>query len=169
MNVTNDIFNEQLVKRALNTKSLMVRVGIVGGAITVLLLVSMILPMILLPAILVIGFIAWFLIKRTNLEFEYILTNYELDIVKIINKLKRKKGISIDVKKFSIVAPMIKKEYEADLSKFDKVLDYSSGVINENTYAAMYNKDGKRFKLIFEPNEKMLKSIRMYCPSAIKK
>lgn len=169
MTISNDIFNEQLVKKEPNPKDMMKKVGIIFAAIVVLVLVFLMLPVILLPVILVEFFVVAFLLKRTNVEYEYILTNNDLDIDKIYNKVSRKKGLNIDVKRFIIVAPVNKKEYEAELSKYDKVLDYSSGIVKENTYGVMYTQDGKRLKLIIEPNEKMLKAIRMYCPSAIKK
>lgn len=169
MNGANEVFNEQLVKKQPNSKDVMKKIGIIVAAIIVILVILTLIPQIVLPAMLVEGFILVLVFRRMNVEYEYILTNNELDIDRIFNKNSRKKGMSIDVKSFVIVAPVLKKEYVDDLKKFDKVIDFSSGVVTENTYAALLNKDGKRVKLIIEPNEKMLKAMRMYCPSAIKK
>jgi hypothetical protein len=37
--------------------------------------------------------------------------------------------------------------------------DYSSGETSPDSYAFLINKDGKRLKIIIEPNDKMLKAI----------
>ncbi|MBC7960135.1 MAG: hypothetical protein H7X94_09730 [Vallitaleaceae bacterium] len=169
MNTSSDLFNEQLVTKESSPKDLAKKVGIISFAVVLAFAILALIPSILLIVLIIEGLILVFLFRRFNVEYEYILTNYELDIDRIYNKMKRKKGISIDVKRFSIVVPVLKKEYENELSKVDKVLDFSSGVVKENTYAAIYTMDGKRIKLIFEPNEKLLKSIKMYCPSSFKK
>jgi len=55
------------------------------------------------------------------------------------------------------------------LPKADKVLDYSSGVFNNNTYVSIYQENGKQIHLIFEPNDKIFNGIRRYIPSKIRK
>jgi len=47
---------------------------------------------------------------------------------------------------------------------FEKTLDYSSGEAGENTYAALFNYNNQKVKMIFEPNEAILKGIFYYIP-----
>ncbi|MCT4686441.1 DUF6106 family protein [Vallitalea sp.] len=164
-----DIFNEQLVKKSNSLKDNLMRVAIIIGAI-VLIMVCSIIPILvgfLIPIAMVLIFGAIFLMRRLNVEFEYIFTSGDLDIDKIFNKNKRKKFISIDVRKIEIMAPVNSKDYASQLSNYEKVIDCSSGTNSNNTYAAMIVRNGKREKLILEPNEKMLKAIKKYIPRKI--
>lgn len=101
------------------------------------------------------------------MEFEYVFTSGDLDIDKIFNKNKRKRFITVDVRKFEIMAPVDSKDHARELSNYQKIVDCSSGIKKENTYAAMVVRDGKREKLILEPNEKMLKAIKKYIPRKV--
>ncbi|QUH27585.1 DUF6106 family protein [Vallitalea guaymasensis] len=164
-----DIFNEQLVEKSNSLKDNLIRVAIIIGAIVLIMVCSMVPVLVgfLIPIALVIIFGAVFLMRRLNVEFEYIFTSGDLDIDKIFNKNKRKKFISIDVRKIEIMAPVNSKDHASELSNYEKVIDCSSGTNNNNTYAAMIVRNGKREKLILEPNEKMLKAIKKYIPRKI--
>lgn len=164
-----DIFNEQLVEKSNSLKDNLIRVAIIIGAIVLIMVCSMVPVLVgfLIPIALVIIFGAVFLMRRLNVEFEYIFTSGDLDIDKIFNKNKRKKFISIDVRKIEIMVPVNSKDHASELSNYEKVIDCSSGTNNNNTYAAMIVRNGKREKLILEPNEKMLKAIKKYIPRKI--
>lgn len=164
-----DIFNEQLVEKNNSLKDNLIRVAIVIGAM-VLIMVSSMVPFLVsflvpIAAVIIIG--AVFLMRRLNIEFEYVFTSGDLDIDKIFNKNKRKKFLTIDVRNIEIMAPVDSKDHASELSNYQKVVDCSSGTKKNNTYAAMIVRDGKREKLIIEPNEKMLKAIKKYIPRKI--
>jgi hypothetical protein len=165
-----DIFNEQLVAKSNSLKDNLIRLAIIIGAIVLIMICSMI-PVLLgflFPIAIAIIFGAFFLIRKLNIEFEYVFTSGDLDNDKIFNKNKRKKFISIDVRKIEIMAPINSKDHASELSNYEKVIDCSSGTNSNNTYAAMIVRDGKREKLIIEPNEKMLNGIKRYIPSKVK-
>lgn len=164
-----DIFNEQLVEKKNTLKDNMIKAGIVVGALLVILVSSMIKFLVgfIMPITLVVIFGAVFLMRRLNIEFEYVFTSGDLDIDKIFNKNKRKRFITVDVRKFEIMAPIDSKEHARALSNYQKVVDCSSGIKKDNTYAAMVVRNGKREKLILEPNEKMLSAIKKYIPRKV--
>ncbi|GMQ56451.1 hypothetical protein AN1V17_08440 [Vallitalea sediminicola] len=164
-----DIFNEQIVEKSNSLKDNLLRGAIIVGAL-VLIMICSIIPVLvgfLIPIAMVIIIGVVFLMRRLNVEFEYIFTSGELDIDKIFNKNKRKKFISFDIRKIEIMAPVNSKDHASELSNCEKVIDCSSGTQNKNVYAAMIVRNGKREKIILEPNEKMMKAIKKYIPRKI--
>ncbi|GKX30941.1 hypothetical protein SH1V18_34210 [Vallitalea longa] len=164
-----DIFNEQLVAKSNSLKDNIIRVAIIIGGILLIMVSSMVpfLVSFLVPIAVVIIIGAVFLMRRLNIEFEYVFTSGDLDIDKIFNKNKRKKFLTIDVRNIEIMAPVDSKDHASELSNYEKVVDCSSGMKKNNTYAAMIVKDGKKLKLIIEPNEKMMKAIKKYIPRKV--
>ncbi|MDF1616694.1 DUF6106 family protein [Petrocella sp. FN5] len=167
----NDIFNEQLVERKQNMTDNLKRITILAGGVIVLAVAFLTPGLRNLIYIIAIGVILCvvFLFRRFNVEYEYIFTNGELDIDQIINKNRRKRLLSVHVDNFIIMVPISNKDYGKDVEKYSKLYDVSSGVLQENTYAAIFDKDSKKIKLIFEPNEKIFDAIRAYIPRKIKK
>ncbi len=167
----NDVFNEQLIARQPNKKDFLKKVGIIIAGV-VLILVAMMIEAItafILPIIIIIGFLVFHFNRRLNLEFEYIFTNGDLDVDKILYKTKRKHVLSVNVKDFITMVPLSNKEYEHEVSRYTKFYDFSSGTINENTYGVIYEHGKERIKLIIEPNEQLFKAIKAYIPRVIKK
>ncbi len=167
----NDVFNEQLVARRPNQKDLLQKIGIgVAGAVLIFLgmnvpaLMSFVVPII---AVVIVGVV--FLFRRYNIEYEYVFTNGDLDIDKIINKSKRKNALSVSVRSFATMVPVANKDYEKEVSNFTKLYDFSSGTVKENTYAVIFDRDKEHVKMIFEPDEQMFKAIRNFIPRIIKK
>lgn len=167
----NDVFNEQLVAKKSTPKDLMIRIGIAlgGVALIAIALTVKVLLTFMVPIVIVIIFIELVLIRSLNVEFEYIFTNGELDIDKITNKSRRKQVLSVNVRSFITMVPLKGKAFEGEISQYSQVMDFSSGVVTENTYAALVDINNKRVKLIIEPNEQMFKAIRTYIPRIVKK
>ncbi|MCF8019928.1 MAG: DUF6106 family protein [Vallitaleaceae bacterium] len=167
----NDIFNEQLVERKQNMTDNLKKITILAGGVLFLAVAFFIPGLRGLIYIIAIGIVFGMvvLLRRFNVEYEYIFTNGELDIDQITNKSKRKRVLSIHVDDFAIMVPVSNKDYGKDVEKYSKLYDVSSGILQDNTYAAIFDKDSRKVKLIFEPNEKMFNAIRAYIPRKIKK
>jgi hypothetical protein len=91
-----------------------------------------------------------------------------LDVDKIYNKLKRKHALTIDVRSFLLMIKMNNPDLKSELGNINQVIDYSTGEVTDMTYAAVYESDGKRIQLIFEPNETLFHSIKAFIPRKIK-
>ena len=103
---------------------------------------------------------AYILITHFNVEYEYILTNGDIDIDKIIAKRKRKRVLSFSTKEFEIVAPCKQGE------NYTNVLDL--GTRNyENAYYAVFSKDGQKKTLVFNPPQKMIEAMKTYSPRTV--
>jgi hypothetical protein len=122
----------------------------------------------LLPAALVGG--VWLvvrLIKNFDTEFEYIVTNGELDIDQIIGKRKRKRLLTIDSRLFEIVAPDSDVNFSPyNSTQFRERIDASSRV-NPRYFAVCPSKQGGKLLLYFEPNDRILDAVKMYNPRAV--
>lgn len=156
-----DIFKEQLVKREPTSKTTLIKAGIIGAAVLLIIilgaftripLVSTFLPIIF---VLVIGG-AYFLFTMQNIEYEYIYTNGELDIDRITNKSRRKRVFSSDIREIEVMAHIEDKNFESEFKNLEQTLDFSSGKIKPNTYVARLSYNNKMVKLIIEPNETII-------------
>ena len=155
-----DVFKEQLIKRAVTIKDTAKRFGVVSLAVLVVFISMSI--QILQPFWIFIAFAAifgaYFLISRLNIEYEYIFTNGDLDIDVIYNKNSRKRLFSSSVKQFEIMAHVQDTAHTREMSNVSETKDYSSGIAGPNTYAFITPYKGKRLKIVFEPNDMMIKA-----------
>ena len=154
---------ELLVKKKKTPKDSILK-GLMIAGIVILVLIGLVIPLVLIAAI-ALGVLAYFKMPGLDLEFEYLYVNGELDIDKIMSKVKRKRVGSFDISKAEMVAPV--KSHELDYyrqSKDLKVVDCSSGEDHANVYG-MVIKDEKGMKLVlFEPNQEILDDMRRIAP-----
>jgi len=95
-------------------------------------------------------------------EYEYIFTNGELDIDCIYGKARRKRKFTCDIKEAIIMAHSSRREAEQELATATATMDYGSGTIGDGTFYLLSLLNGKRVKIIFEPNEMMFNAIKTY-------
>jgi hypothetical protein len=87
-----------------------------------------------------------------------------------MGRRSRKRLFTVDCRTFDILAPY-KEEYRGEIESgaVTHRIDVSSHPQAPGRWFAVYNaKDGARTLLIFEPNEKMLNTFRLYIRSKIK-
>ena len=170
-----DTFIEQMVKRKLNTKDYLIMVGIVLlGMILVLACVIFIniLGMLFIMVVCGVLFGAYKLIRFRNLEFEYIFTNGDLTVDKIIDRSRRKRVVSFDVKTTSEMGRLT----ESNLAKLSQrtVGEHFRAGINENGvtenswYILAEKKGGGTFLLFFDPEQRVLDAIREFLPRQVR-
>jgi hypothetical protein len=155
----NDVFKEQLVKKASTTKDTLIRVGLVVVLVLIFLISTMIIPGISFMLTAAAAFGAYYLMSMLKVEYEYLFTNGELDIDAIYNKTRRKRLFTGDVRNFEVMAHIDDKMHTGDFTSAAETKDYGSGVTGNNTYAFLASYKGKTQKIIFEPNEMMMQAI----------
>ena len=154
-----DVFNEQIVEKQGSLADTAKRAGIVVLA-TMIFFISFILIQAFAVFVGVAAvFGAMFLMSFLNVEYEYVFTNGELDIDIIYNRSRRKRLFSTVVKDFEIMAHVEDNVHMGAFGGAQEVINCHSGEIGPNTYAFLAKIKGKRAKVVFEPNEKMLKAI----------
>lgn len=162
-----NFFIEQLVKKEKSGKDVAIKGLIIFGAV-VLTIASFLLGGLAVFIAAAVWFGAWFLLQKTNKEFEYIFTNGDIDVDTIYSKARRKKSFSANVRDFEIVAKVTDQNHAGELKNFEQVLDFSSGTNEKNTFAGIMIYKGKRTKVLFEPKEKILEAMKYYIPRQLK-
>ena len=156
-----DVFKEQLVKQFPGAKAVFIKAAVVVVALVLILFVLLLeflaffFPIILVAII----FGAYMVFRHFNIEYEYILTNYELDIDVIYGKSRRKRLYEGNVRDFEGFRRVGSNEMEHTFSTANASANYSSGKSENITYEFLSNYKGKKMRIIFEPNEDILSSI----------
>ena len=153
----NDAVVEVLIKRKATIATYVIWFGLAFVAIISMFFAIM--HSIFWPFVILVFMIEYFIYKRTNLEYEYLMVNETIVIDKIINKQKRKRVIRFDMRKFELVAPAGHEE----LKKYNKIsiLNCSSDDRTHRIYIGILRSEDKAVRLLFEPNDKMLNYMRL--------
>lgn len=166
-----DTFLEKLVTRKKTLADYLILAGtvIVGmllimAALTIQILVQLGLSLLLAAGIIFLGYR---IITSRNIEYEYIVTNGDLDIDIIVAKRKRKRIFSANCKEFDIVSPVKSSQFDHAVQNTKNRIDASSSVDSPDAYFITLNYKGERTLVIFEPSEKMLKNFRIYIPRKV--
>ena len=115
-------------------------------------------------AAIVLGVCAYlFIFPGTDLEFEYLFVNGELDIDKIMAKSKRKRVKSLNITECDIMAPLNshRMDYYNSNQKL-KVQDFSSGNPEHKRFTIVCRDGADTCKAIIEPDEILAKPCEKY-------
>jgi hypothetical protein len=169
-----EVFMEKIVQRRKTSKDYLKIVGLLM-AFTIFLFVIVLLGnvapflMTFIPFLLFGGgYGVWYLMSSMNREFEYIVTNGDLDIDTIIARRKRKRLYSGKSKDFELMAKVGGDEYREAQKGSRKLLDCSSSIDSPNNWFILTEYKGQKLMVIFAPDDRMLKSLKRFNPSRIK-
>jgi hypothetical protein len=172
-----DIYLENIVKKKKDKKDILKIVGIIlAGFIVSDLVILLSFLISFLRAISVILFAGvWFgvywLISSWNLEFEYSVTNGEIDVDSIISRRKRKRLLSVRVRDIACCASVYDKEYADEYKNKEytaSVVMAASAIDAPGTYFAdLVTREGLKTRLFFEPTPQMLEAFTKYNPRNI--
>ena len=158
-----DVFFEQIIPIRRTGKTVALFFGIWILAALLSAFVFLILGSFSLIFIFGIGYGAYFLSSKLNVEYEYIITNGILDIDKIINKSSRKRMISVDLggvtrlEKFNANAPICHKNTV-----------FACDPDDPNAYLTVAEKSGQSaVSFVFSPNDKIKSAIVKFAPKFI--
>lgn len=164
-----EVFKEYLIKQKKSSKDAIMQTGLCIGAV-ILGLIAFAIGGPFLGPLLVCGIVfgAYYLFCKLNKEYEYILTNNELDIDVIYNRSSRKRVITLDMKKIDIMASIKDKAHEKELGKAYKVINASENTNEADTYAIIGSNDKYgSFKILITPNEALLNDMYRQSPSKV--
>lgn len=168
-----EIFIETLVKKQKTAKATILRIliiiptiilsiaAVIAGTVTRLSFFGL-----LLAAGIIYG--AWLLMRSFNVEYEYILTNSDLDVDKIISQSRRKRLTSVDLRNIEIMAPITpdyRNEYESQGIKTK--IDASTGDL-KTTYFIKYASDKTGMTLLtFNPDDRIISGAKQSSPRKV--
>ena len=162
-----DLYTELLVKKEKTAKDSMTKIGMIALVVLLAFAGLFIHPLLLIGAV-AAGVAAYFIVPRTDLEFEYLFVNGEMDIDKIMSKSKRKRVLSFNLSEADIAAPV--KSHRMDYYNGNqkmKVLDYSSGNPDHNRMAVIARVNNEACRIIIEPDEILAKAMKNSAPSKV--
>ena len=105
------------------------------------------------------------LITDTNQEYEYLLTDCDLDVDKIINKKRRVKIISTYRKEIIAMAPLGSPNLPSGWENLPKV-EVCSDINDEGVYVLIVSQDTQK-AVYFQPTEKMIDTMVMRNPRKV--
>ncbi len=166
-----DTFFEQIVAMRKGAKSIililliLVAALVIGAALMILSIFQMSLAGIVFLAVAGVFYGAYRLIALLNVEYEYILTNGEMDIDKITNRSSRKRQITFSLK---------------DVLRIEKY-DFSNPVVVQGAKTEVYcnkgdenacfvlidHKSHGKTIVVFSPNERMRQGMSGFIPRII--
>lgn len=166
-----DTFMEKIVARRKTGQDYLKIAGLLVATfvlLTVLMLfggyVSFLVPVLLVG--LVYGL--WYMLTGMNREYEYIVTNGDLDIDMIIARRKRKRVFSCRAKEVELMAKVGSDDYRQAEKSNRKLLDCSASLKAPDNWFILAEYKGQRLMVVFAPEERMLKSMKRFNPSKIK-
>ncbi|MBT1280291.1 hypothetical protein VTU32_08395 [Thermoanaerobacter sp. CM-CNRG TB177] len=162
-----DAFIEKLVKRQKTSKDTLFSIGVVVAALIIVFGVIPLIPIVRnlwIFFLFLFAYLAYYLIRSRNIEFEYSLTNSELDVDKIIDQKKRKHVISVDCRDFEVMAKINSDKFTQDIKTIKNRIEAVSSMSSPDVYFAVFEDKGLKTVLFFEPNEKMIEVIARYIP-----
>lgn len=165
--MNNDIYAEWLVKRKKPGYAVLIYIGIVV-AVLIGLLASIMNAFGFIVLLLAIGG-AYFLTMRLNVEYEYVFVTNELSIDRIFSQKSRKRVQNLEMQKVEKVVST--KSHEYDFARNNpklKIVDYSSGKQDTDTYAIVYSGNEGQVVYLIEPNDRVLKCMKHVAPSKVK-
>jgi hypothetical protein len=109
----------------------------------------------------------YFFIRTKNIEFEYAVTNGDMDIDKIIARKKRKRIFSGHSKNFEIVAKVHSEKYSPNYASINKKIIAVSSMDQDDVYFLVTQFNSERTIVYFQPNEKMIKSFKIFIANKI--
>lgn len=158
----NQSYAESGVKRVDTPKTILLRVCLIIGILIGLFILLKGGLIGILGAAVVVFMI--YLFPKLNIEYEYVFVDGQLDFDKISGKSKRKTILRIDFEQVEVMAP----EGSHALDSYNQIKcekrDFSSGRKDKKPYVIMAGVDNKKLKILFEPSEKMLETIKQKSP-----
>lgn len=111
--------------------------------------------------------LAYCVIHNLDVEYEYLLVDKIFSVDKILNKTRRKKAAEYLLEDIQLIAP----EHSDRLKEFEnqvkKIADFTSGDRNAVRYVFIYTKSGTGEKVLFEPDDKMLRCFKQMAPRKV--
>lgn len=162
-----DLYSELLVKKDKTAKDSLLKYGLIVLTVLAVFAGLIITPLALIIAV-ALGIACYFVIPKTDVEYEYLFINGDFDIDMIMSKTKRKKVKSFKLSESDLAAPL-------DSHRMDyyngnqnmKVLDFSSGNPEHKRFGVITRLDGNLCKIILEPDESLAQAMKNSAPSKV--
>ena len=165
-----DVFLEQIVQKGSSTADTFKKVGISLAALLLsaaIFLFGSAFVGVTLPLLAAFGLFygAYYLISGMSCEYEYIITNGELDVDKIIAQRKRKRMLTISISAFEDFGKI---DDAPDVDKEATVVSAIEPDTSTCCYADFTHPSHGKVRLLFSPNQRMIEGMTPFFSAALK-
>lgn len=160
-----DTFVEQIIKKQKGAKEIAIIAGIVLAFMLVSYFSFIFLYIYGFILVLGAGYGAWYLITSQNIEYEYSVTNGDIDIDQIIAQRKRKRVVSVVGSKIESLEP-----YTAAIASrpFDRRVIAAPNDTVPNLWCFTYHsKKSGHTLVIFQPEQRVLDALKVELPALV--
>ncbi len=164
-----DSFHEMIVKARLTANDRLKMAGLVLAGIVILILVILFggylgsLSLLLLAGA---GYGLFYLLRGFSREYEYTMTNGDLDIDLIIAQRKRRRVFSGMARTFDSMEPL--GQQSENQAQTVPVLDCRASQGRGPDYRIRTDYNGKPIVVLFSPDEKIVNQLKKYNPGRIR-
>lgn len=166
--INSDFYAEYLVARKTDGVTMAKKglTGIAGAAVAAIFFLFFFAMFPLnLAGVALIFYLTYLLMTNFDVEYEYILTNGEMDVDKIMGKRKRKRLVTAPIGDLTAFGKLSDAPEEADGCTTVRA-DSGTG---EGTYFADFvHKSVGNVRIIFTPSEKILDGMELFLPRQLK-
>ncbi|MBR5869089.1 MAG: hypothetical protein IKZ21_06545 [Clostridia bacterium] len=167
--MNNDIFNEIMVRKDITLGRWLFDILLIFTSVFFTGLSLIYLGFFSVIPVLAIVILVPRLVAGRYVEFEYVLTNDQLDFDRIKGRKWRKQLYTLNVKNIEVMAPMTVDFKDTFFKvKYNKTVDMASNSRAPGRWFVVFNdhKDGK-VCIIFEPTVKMVRNIHRFAPRKV--
>lgn len=164
-----ELYSETYLKAKPTVKRMMARISmfaLLAFVVLVCIYGLLSLNMVLCLVLIVVGAIIILVMPTTNVAYEYIFVDGQIDFDRILKGEKRKTMKRIDMEKIDIIAP--ENSDHVSYHKNLPLVDYSSGLDTDRHFIAVASGDKGTERIRFTPDEKMIRMMKMKGPSKVK-
>lgn len=183
-----DVYMEYMLKHKKDTKDMLIIAAVIaaGVILSVIMLIAIFAAAYALAGNQIssfafsIGFVlialiwygAYLLIGTRNIEYEYILTNSEVDMDRIMSRRGRKRIVSFDFAQAEICANIEDSEHNYNYNNPEpdrKIIDMTGDKSRGGIYFVDYydEENGEKKRVLFQPTSKMIEAIKRFNPRNI--
>ncbi len=163
----NEAYVEYMVARKPNPLTKVLRIAVIALAVILCAIGLVTINFYYLIPGIIFGLIAFFLLPRLDVEFEYLYLDKEITIDKIFSKQTRKRAMVVDLNKMELIAPVTSHEFDSYRNRKVPQKDFSSKNPEVKPYAIAYHDSTGDMLILFEPNAEMLKAIKSVFPRKV--
>lgn len=162
----NESYKELMVKKESGFKEKLLRVVCLVPTILLGCLTLLTGNIILFIVVVALGILSYFVFQWTDIEYEYLYLDKEINIDKIMAKTRRKRVATISVEKMEILAPEKSHQLDSYRNRNIKAVDYSAGkdLPGQKLYA-LYS-DGNQ-KYLLNLDDDFAKTIKGIAPRKV--
>ncbi len=152
-----DTFVEQIVRKKKDLKESLIILGVSVAAVVLSAVLWIMFQSLSAIFIVAIGYGAWWLVTSQNKEYEYCVTEGDIDIDVIIAKRKRQRVVSVSGAKLEKLLPYTA---QVSLHGYQRVLVAAESPKEDGLwYFTYHSKKNGHTLIVFRPTERVLRAL----------